>query len=235
MAVRDTRATPVQLEKLLEYMIDHPEFAHGRLLGQQGRRKAMEMWESLTASLNALGSSKPIYKWQKCWNDWKNNVKKKVQKLRANARDGSSGSPCIPISGIEKRLLEWMTPESVEEDTNLPEAGRDAREERRLALEEKRDAREQRRLALEEKRDSRENRLLALAEKRDAREDRRLALEEKMGAREDRIPVVEETRDARVDRKVAVEQGCKRRQETCPEREKDYEQIEEVHMADGLS
>ncbi|KAG8234099.1 hypothetical protein J437_LFUL014666 [Ladona fulva] len=99
---RDTRASPLQLKKLLCFMKEHSEFAHGWLLEQQGRKKTMEMWELLTASLNALGSgpAKP------CWAAWKSNVKKKAQKLRAYARGIADGPPFHPLSDIERRLLE---------------------------------------------------------------------------------------------------------------------------------
>ncbi|KAG8222740.1 hypothetical protein J437_LFUL008138 [Ladona fulva] len=59
----------------------------------------------------------------KCWADWKSNIKKKAQKLRTHARGTGGGPPCHPLSDIEGRLLEWMTPEGVEGDVNLPEAG----------------------------------------------------------------------------------------------------------------
>ncbi|KAG8224952.1 hypothetical protein J437_LFUL005660 [Ladona fulva] len=102
-----------QLEVMVKFMEDHPDFANGKLGGPSGRATTIRMWEDLACHLNADGSgpSKTPHKWQKTWIDWKSNTKKKFVKARQHLRGTGGGPPSqITLSNVEERLIAFLGP-----------------------------------------------------------------------------------------------------------------------------
>ena len=63
---RNQRINAEQKSTLVDFMSDHLDFAQGKLLGVEGRKKHGELWDQLSALLNAEGEEpKSVTKWQK--------------------------------------------------------------------------------------------------------------------------------------------------------------------------
>ncbi|XP_046401554.1 myb/SANT-like DNA-binding domain-containing protein 4 [Ischnura elegans] len=117
---------------MLQFMEQHPGLARGRLLGPAGRARANELWEEMATVLNSCGNGpmRPAHKWQKVWQDWKCNIKKKYIRIKAHRSATGSGSPLTSeLNPLEERLIFFLTPEGVQGDANLVEAGPPPREE----------------------------------------------------------------------------------------------------------
>ncbi|KAJ8912720.1 hypothetical protein NQ315_012274, partial [Exocentrus adspersus] len=97
-------------EVLIEYMENHKDFACGRVTAINARETYKKRWTELCTKLNSLGHGvRPVEKWQKCWADYKSNLKKKAALIR-NAREQTGGGPELEdkLNNLELRVLQVM-------------------------------------------------------------------------------------------------------------------------------
>ncbi|XP_046394522.1 uncharacterized protein LOC124162143 [Ischnura elegans] len=111
--LRDPKTSVGQMEKMLQFMMENPEFAHGKL---GGRTLGQSLWEELADILNSdkSGPMKPIHKWQKSWVDWKCNTKRKYARMKSHrVENDEEHANLVSINKLEEKLLAFILPESV--------------------------------------------------------------------------------------------------------------------------
>ncbi|XP_071452846.1 uncharacterized protein [Hetaerina americana] len=113
---RNPKTSGGQMEKLLQFMVQNPDFANGKLPGVDGRAMTQSLWENLAEILNSdkSGPKKPVHKWQKSWVDWKCNTKRKYAKMKTLRMENDNEiANHVTISKLEEKLLAFIMPESV--------------------------------------------------------------------------------------------------------------------------
>ncbi|XP_031344729.1 uncharacterized protein LOC116171854 [Photinus pyralis] len=102
-----TKMTPEQKTIMVEFMEDHPDFAKGKLLGNDGKQNRKAMWDILTTQLNSvIGPKKTSHKWQRVWIDLKNKVKKKASAIKKSMGQ-TGGGPHLKttLTDIEIKII----------------------------------------------------------------------------------------------------------------------------------
>ncbi|XP_067008102.1 uncharacterized protein [Anabrus simplex] len=112
---RAGRATERQLEEMLTYMEQHPQFACARFVGKEGREAVSRQWQRLTNMLNSVprGAYKDSKQWQTVWRDIKFNVSKKAGGGFKHQNSEGVGKMCS-LTAIEMRTLDVMRMHCVE-------------------------------------------------------------------------------------------------------------------------
>lgn len=65
MSRRQEKTSSEQKDMLVSFMLEHLDFAQGKLLGVEGRVNHNKLWEEVTQLLNRLdGATKNNVKWQ---------------------------------------------------------------------------------------------------------------------------------------------------------------------------
>lgn len=115
-----------QLEMLLSFMEQNPEFAHVRLIGPNGRKTLDSMWSDLTLSLNSSGGThKSVVQWKKTWKDKFASIKLKAAEIKnAQNQSGINGLPKVKeLNEVEIRILSVMSSDYVDGDGETQEGG----------------------------------------------------------------------------------------------------------------
>ncbi|XP_021205006.1 uncharacterized protein LOC101737914 isoform X4 [Bombyx mori] len=99
-----------QFDLLVTFMEEHGDLSKPAST-PRGRMASIRNWEKLASLLNSHenGNTKTTEKWKKVWSDFKNNTKKKAERLRRKA-NGADVRPAIyaKLSGLEERVLNVM-------------------------------------------------------------------------------------------------------------------------------
>ncbi|RVE48775.1 hypothetical protein evm_006549 [Chilo suppressalis] len=103
------KASPEQLNMLLQFLEADKELAIGKFTGLEGRIRQTNAWITITEKLNAnsgfgSGAIKTPDKWQQTWRDWKSNVRKKAFKIRKN-RFTPGCSSNVQLTEAEEKIL----------------------------------------------------------------------------------------------------------------------------------
>lgn len=107
-------------------MEKHPNFAHERLIGPNGRKTLDSMWNELAESLNCSGGpNKSVNQWKKMWKDKVAAVKLKASELKnAQNQSGINGLTKIKeLSEFHIRILSVMSLHYVDGDGETQEGG----------------------------------------------------------------------------------------------------------------
>ncbi|XP_026329445.1 uncharacterized protein LOC113237267 [Hyposmocoma kahamanoa] len=120
------KASPEQLNMLLQFLEQDKELAVGKFTGLEGRIRQTNAWIKITEKLNAnsgfgSGAIKTPDKWQQTWRDWKSNVKKKAFKIRKNRFTPGCNSNAQLTEAEEKILRLICTNTSVFGLSGVPE------------------------------------------------------------------------------------------------------------------
>lgn len=62
---RRKRSSEKQLDHMVEFMINHKQFACGKFQGMKGKKYLHDMWERLSEELNEIGPKKSSEQWKK--------------------------------------------------------------------------------------------------------------------------------------------------------------------------
>ncbi|CAK1589719.1 unnamed protein product [Parnassius mnemosyne] len=113
---KKTRVSYEQREKMLEFMVAHPDFARHRVTGADAAREKIKLQAELASLLNscATGAYKSADKWIKCWQDWRSDVKAKVAKIRRAQQQNGGGPRPAPLSAMEESLMAFIGYEAAE-------------------------------------------------------------------------------------------------------------------------
>ncbi|XP_041973644.1 uncharacterized protein LOC121729252 isoform X2 [Aricia agestis] len=101
-----------QRKTLIDFMVQHVDFATGSLRSLEARQTSKMLWTELTNLLNNVqfGSKKSSYGWSKYWSDYKNKLKTKIIMMRSSKRGGSVDKRMKPFTRLEKRAVVILGP-----------------------------------------------------------------------------------------------------------------------------
>ncbi|XP_046385849.1 uncharacterized protein LOC124172331 [Ischnura elegans] len=80
---RAARVRDSQINVLVNYMIDHRDFACGRFQGPQGKATAERQWCELAELVGGHGPQKSVDQWKKVWKDLKRKTRAKNAQMNA--------------------------------------------------------------------------------------------------------------------------------------------------------
>lgn len=103
------KASPEQLNLLLQLLEDDKDLAIGKFTGLEGRIRQTNGWITITEKLNAnsgfgSGATKTPDKWQQTWRDWKSNVRKKAFRIRKKKFTPGCNSN-VQLTEAEEKIL----------------------------------------------------------------------------------------------------------------------------------
>ncbi|XP_046407106.1 uncharacterized protein LOC124171811 isoform X1 [Ischnura elegans] len=103
---RATRVRENQINVLINYMVDHRDFACGRFQGPQGKVTAERQWQQLAEILEDHGPKKSAEQWKKVWKDLKGKARAKNAKI--NAERGRTGNFAVDpqkLTDVDEKVL----------------------------------------------------------------------------------------------------------------------------------
>lgn len=72
-------ATSAQVDKLIDYMAEHPDFARGQIRSANAHAVSETMWSDLSTMLNSIGTQKTVEQWKTVYSYRKSKLKEKLQ------------------------------------------------------------------------------------------------------------------------------------------------------------
>ncbi|XP_055696474.1 uncharacterized protein LOC129797691 [Lutzomyia longipalpis] len=102
--VRD-RSSPKQMEAIVKFMEDNPEFARQRGRGTNYPPFCKTMWLRLTAELNNLGPPvRDWLSWRRVWCDFKSSIQKKLKQRERFQERGVEPPKNLALSSNQERI-----------------------------------------------------------------------------------------------------------------------------------